>query len=141
MSAGRLDPERLLPWCEFRFDRSGGPGGQNVNKVATRATLYFDLAACPLFEPFERERIAAKLRTRLARDGRVRVVSARHRDQRGNRAAAQERLAELLSEALERRPERRPTRPTRGSQKRRLEAKRRRGESKAARRERGSAED
>ena len=124
----------------MRFDRSGGPGGQNVNKVATRATVLFDFDACALLGPAERDRLRAQLRTRLAHDGRLRVVSARHREQGKNRAAATERLVELVVAALHRPKSRRPTRPTAGSRKRRLAAKNRRGETKLQRRKPGRDE-
>lgn len=126
--------EALEAWLEARFDRSGGPGGQNVNKVATRVTLLLDFEACPLFQPEERERIREQLHTRLARDGRLRVVSSRHRDQARNRAAASERLVELLLQTLATRKTRRATRPSAGSRRRRIQAKKRRGETKRGRR-------
>ncbi len=123
----------LEPWMEVRFARSGGPGGQHVNKVSTRVTLLLDFEHCPCFDTTQRRRIARRLATRLAHDGRLRVVSQRERSQRRNRAAAEQRLIELLVEALRRRRPRRPTRPTRGSRERRLREKRLRGETKRRR--------
>lgn len=129
-----LTREDLAPWIDVRFDRSGGPGGQNVNKVATRATVLFDFEACPLLTAADRARLREKLATRRTKDGRLRAVSSRHRHQGRNRAAATERLLDLVLAALTRPKRRRATRPTRGSKQRRLDHKRRRGETKARRR-------
>jgi ribosome-associated protein len=123
----------LAPWCEVRFDPARGPGGQNVNKVSTRATILFDFRACPLFSEAQRGRIAERCGKRLTRDGRLRVASQRERTQTANRALAETRLLELLAEALHVPKRRRPTRPTAGSQRRRLETKRQRGETKRRR--------
>jgi ribosome-associated protein len=134
MSSTRFVPSDLAPWIEERFDRGGGPGGQHVNKVSTRVTLLFDFAACPLLTDLERERIAKRLHSRLAADGRLRLVIAEERSQLANREAGAERLIALLAQALHMPRSRRPTRPTSGSRRRRLEDKRRRSESKHRRR-------
>jgi ribosome-associated protein len=128
-----VDFAKLAPWCEVRFDPGQGPGGQNVNKVSTRATILLDFRACPLFSELQRERIARRYAKRLTHDGRLRVVAQRQRTQAGNRTLAQERLVELVSQALRVPKRRRATRPTAGSQRRRLESKRRRGEIKRGR--------
>ncbi len=129
-----VEVEALLGWIETRFDRSSGPGGQNVNKVNTRVTLLLDFRGCPRLSEWERERIASRLRSRLSADGRLRVVSQAARTQAANRAAGLARLAELLGQALARTKPRRATRPTTGAVRRRLETKRRRAETKALRR-------
>jgi len=138
--ASDIQPEALEPWAEFRFDTASGPGGQNVNKVATRATLLFALDACDLLTPAQRARIAARLAGRITRDGKIRIVSQRGRTQGENRTAALERLAELLRDAVHVPTPRRPTRPSRGSVKRRLEDKRRRSDTKRQRQFRGRPE-
>ena len=130
----KWDLETFRPWLEARFSRSPGPGGQNVNKVSTRVTLLFDLGACSMLSNVEKARIRVRLRTRMARDGRLRVISRRERTQARNRAAAEHRLLELLIEAASAPRVRHPTRPTAGSRKRRLEVKRQRGERKQQRR-------
>jgi ribosome-associated protein len=133
MARQPLESADLTPWCAVRFDRAAGPGGQNVNKVNTRATLWFDFEACPLLPADDKTRVRQHLTTRLARDGRLRVVSQQQRTQAGNRTAAEQRLIELLTAALHVSQPRRPTHPTAGSQRRRVETKRRRGEAKQLR--------
>lgn len=124
----------LAPWIAWRFDPARGPGGQNVNKVSTRATLLFDLDACGRLDDAQRARIRSKLGGRVSRSGQLRVVAARERTQAANRALAERRLIELITRALHTQAERRATRPTAGAHRRRVEAKRRRGEVKRCRR-------
>jgi len=116
-----------------RFSRSPGPGGQGVNTTDSRVELVLDVGASAAFSETQRARLQERLAGRLV-DGRITIAASEHRAQRRNRAAARERLAALLREALAPPPPpRRPTRPTRGSQRRRLDAKRRRGEVKSGR--------
>ncbi|MBN1488947.1 MAG: aminoacyl-tRNA hydrolase [Phycisphaerae bacterium] len=115
---------------EFTASRSGGPGGQNVNKVNTRVTLRFDLAGSTAFSPSQKAALMAAYPGRISEKGVFWVVSQRFRTQAANRRAAMERFRELVAAALRPRPRRRPTRPTRSSVTRRLDAKRRRGERK-----------
>lgn len=137
----RLQPESLTPWIEIRFDRASGPGGQHVNKVSTRATLLFDFRACALLSHAEQARLAQRCATRLARDGRLRLVCQSARTQAANRALAEQRLVELLTNALHVPTPRRPTAPTRGSQRRRLDAKRQRSQLKHIRQKRPGVGD
>ena len=118
---------------DFRFVRSGGPGGQNVNKVATKVELLFVPATSSAFSEPRRSRLLARLAGRLDRRGVLRVTSQRFRKQGENRRACMERLAGILDEALVVRKRRIPTRPTRGSQERRLAEKRRRSRRKHSR--------
>jgi ribosome-associated protein len=134
MERTALDIASLSPWLTVHTSRSPGPGGQNVNKVNTRVTLLFDIDRCVHFNDAQKARIRRKLRTRLSRDGMIRVVSSRYRTQSRNRTAAGERLIELLTEALRRRKARRPTRPTAASRQKRLAAKQQRSETKSRRR-------
>ena len=125
----------VVPAAELteRFSRASGPGGQGVNTTDSRVQLSLDLAATSALDERQRARVLAGLAPRLA--GTVLTVSAEeHRAQRRNRVAARERLAALLRQALAPDAPRRATKPTRGSQRRRLQAKRRRGEVKQGRR-------
>ena len=110
------------------FSPSGGPGGQHANKAATRAELVFDVEASSAFSDAQRSRVLAKL------GPIVRIVADDERSQLRNRALAEERLAAKLRSALHVPRRRRATRPTRGSQRRRVEAKKQRGETKRFRR-------
>ena len=124
----------VVPGSELteRFSRSSGPGGQGVNTTDSRVELVWDVSSTAL--PTQvRARLLERLAGRLA-DAVLVVVASEHRSQLQNRRAARERLADLVrSAALPPPPKRRPTRPTRGSQRRRLDAKKRRGEVKRGR--------
>ncbi len=139
MNPARFEIDDLRPWIGARFARSAGPGGQNVNKLSTRAELLFDLENCPLLSPEQKRRVRARLASRLTADGRLRVVAQRERSQSANRQEAGRRLVELLRQALRVDPPRRPTVPTRAAQARRLESKRLRGQIKRGRRSQGDA--
>lgn len=118
---------------ELTFVRSGGPGGQNVNKVATKAVLRFDLQHSPSVPDAARARALGRLASRLTTDGVLVLSSSAHRDQTRNREAVIERLRTLLAEAT-RAPKRRvPTKPSAGARERRLADKKRRAEQKRQR--------
>jgi ribosome-associated protein len=125
-----------VPEAEIRLrtSRSGGPGGQNVNKVETRVEAMWDLDGSTAFTDAQKARIRSELHTRVGADGTIRVVSQRHRSQSRNREAAIERLRELVAQALRPRRKRRATRPTPAARESRMESKRRRAETKRDRR-------
>ncbi len=120
---------------EERFVRASGPGGQNVNKVASAVELRFNVAASSL--PADvKERLVALAGHRLTADGVLVIDSREHRTQAQNRAAARARLLALLQQAARRPKKRRPTRPSAAARERRLESKKHRSDVKAGRRSR-----
>jgi len=118
---------------EFVASRSGGPGGQNVNKVSSRVTLRFDVGHSGSLNEEQRTRIQRRLATRINKDGVLQVTSQRTRSQDLNRADAIERFAELLRAALREDKPRVKTRATRSSKEERLKEKRKRTTVKQAR--------
>jgi ribosome-associated protein len=107
----------------FRFVSASGPGGQNVNKVATAVELRFDTARLGETPPGYMSRLAKLAGQRMTREGVIVLFAQTHRSQLRNREDALARLVELLAKAGEVRAKRRPTKPTRGSRERRLQGK------------------
>lgn len=123
-------PARELSW---RFSRSSGPGGQGVNTTDSRVELRWSPGASAVLSVSQREQLLRRLGDRLV-DGELVIVASEHRAQLRNREAARSRLGVLVDEALRPTRIRRATRPTLGSQRRRLGAKSRRAERKQLRR-------
>jgi ribosome-associated protein len=124
-----------IPAAELseRFSRSSGPGGQSVNTTDSRVELSVDLAGSPTIPAYLQERLLDRLSSRLVA-GVLTVNASEHRTQHANRRAARDRLAEVLREAAAPPPPtRRPTKPSRRARERRLQDKKRRGETKRGR--------
>ena len=122
-----VDERIRVPLRELRFDfaRSSGPGGQNVNKVATKAVLHWDVVRSRALPDPVRERFITKYRRRISKEGELVLQSQRFRDRGRNVAACTEKLRQMLLDVATPPKRRRPTRPSRGSVERRLSTKRR----------------
>ena len=118
---------------EISFARSGGPGGQNVNKVSSKVELRWTPGTSAVLSEFDRDRLLERLASRLTGSGELLVTSSKTRDQSKNREDARNKLAAIIRAALKPPKKRIPTRPSRGSNERRLQEKRERGQRKRTR--------
>jgi ribosome-associated protein len=131
-----VSPDLRVPLAEleFRASRSGGPGGQHVNTSSTRVEVTWDVAGSPALSEEQRQRLVARLASRLDGTGRLRLVSSSTRSQLRNREDVTERLREVVAQALVVPKTRKRTRPPRAAKAARLESKRRRSATKRDRR-------
>jgi ribosome-associated protein len=135
-----ITPTLKIPAAELRlsFARSSGPGGQNVNKVSSKAILHFDVTTSPSLPPDVRARFLATYGSRVTNSGEIVIHSEEFRDQPKNIEASLGKLREMILAVLKPPKKRRPTKPTRGSKVRRLKEKKSRSQVKEGRRYRGS---
>jgi ribosome-associated protein len=124
-------PEEEFDWS---YARSGGPGGQNVNKVSSKAVLRWDLARSPSLPADVKVRLRVLLANRITNEGVLVLMSQQYRDQERNKQDCLDKLRAMILQAAIAPKKRQPTRPTRGSKERRIQAKKRRATVKAGRR-------
>jgi Protein chain release factor B len=141
MSPDELKKRNLETEFLYSASRSGGPGGQNVNKVSSKVELRFSVILTSLFSETEKEIIFKKLRNKINNEGELILVSQTERTQLMNKKVVTEKFYELLSKALTLPKKRNPTRPTLSSKIKRLEGKRNRGIVKKLRKDSGGSSD
>lgn len=122
-----------LSLIKIRMIRAGGPGGQHVNTSSTAVQLVLDVGECPQLSPQVRQRLRHLAGSRMSKNGVLTIDCREHRSLERNKQAGFDRLADLIRQALVTPKKRKGTKPTRGSQQRRLETKKQRGQTKAAR--------
>lgn len=122
-----------LAELEFRFSGSSGPGGQHVNKTATKVTLLFDIAQSPSLTAEQRARLLKKLANRVDKEGVLQIQAQDSRSQARNRATAVTRFQEMLAEALKKRKKRKKSRPSAAAIEARLAEKKKRSQRKQER--------
>ena len=127
-----IRPGLVLPGSELAVQASvgGGPGGQHVNKSATRITLRWSIPNSSVLRPWQREQLLERLSSRLTTEGELVIHVHQHRSQQRNLDTARDRLATLVRDSLQVQKKRRPTKPTRSSKKKRVDAKKRRSQVK-----------
>src|SRR6478609_3549874 len=128
----QISPTITIPDAElhFSFARSSGPGGQNVNKVSSKAILHFDVLNSPSLPPDVRERFKTAYSSRITTTGEIVIHSDEFRDQPKNIQAGYDKLRQMILAVLKPPKKRRPTKPTRGSKVRRLNDKKTRSQTK-----------
>lgn len=132
----RINNDISIPLSEiqFKFSRSGGPGGQNVNRVSTRVELLFDVASTTSLDAETKQRIQHHLRNKIDSNGILRIVAQESRSQWKNRERAVEKFIEIFKRAIRVKKERKATLPSEAAHRKRVEAKKQRAVLKVMRR-------
>lgn len=120
----------LLPELKFLTTRSGGPGGQHVNKVETKVILSFDIAGSARLTDEQKQLLLTRLSTKVSKDGVLQIAAQESRSQHANRELALEKFRALVASAFHKPKRRKPTRPTRASKEKRMTSKKARAEKK-----------
>ncbi|MBM9512662.1 alternative ribosome rescue aminoacyl-tRNA hydrolase ArfB [Desulfogranum marinum] len=131
-----ITPSLAIPLreLEFRFSRSGGPGGQNVNKVNSKVTLFFNISQSQSLSSSQKSLLSFRLASRISQQGVLQLAASEHRTQKANKDAVILRFAGLLRQALVVQKPRKKTKPSRGSKERRITSKKKRAVVKQQRR-------
>lgn len=119
-----FSPDQLLPYIQFKTSRSGGSGGQNVNKVSTKVELLFDFSNASIFSDEEKSIISKKLQAKIQADNFIQILCQESRSQLQNKEIAVTKLLFLLEHALKVQKARKATKPSKGSIQKRLDSKR-----------------
>ena len=128
-----MDSEKLLKEISFKAVRSSGPGGQHVNKTASKAVISFSISTSQIFSPIEKQRLLEKLKPRISQDGILTITCIESRSQHRNKALAIERLFRLLEKSLLVAKSRKKSRPSRNAIEKRIVAKKKHALKKANR--------
>ena len=128
-----MDSEKLLKEISFKAVRSSGPGGQHVNKTASKAVISFSISTTQIFSPIEKQRLLEKLKPRISQDGILTITCIESRSQHRNKALAIERLFRLLEKSLLVAKSRKKSRPSRNAIEKRIVAKKKHALKKANR--------
>lgn len=130
-----ITPDLVIPESELTFTaaRSGGPGGQNVNKVNSKVSVEFHVASSSVLTDEQKAKISQRLSARINNEGFLRVTSQQHRTQNANREAVIEKFAELVRSAFVEQKKRKPTKVSRAAKERRLQGKKMISERKRTR--------
>jgi ribosome-associated protein len=128
-----MDSEKLLKEISFKAIRSSGPGGQHVNKTASKAVISFTINTSEIFTPKEKQRLLEKLKTRISQDGSLTITCSESRSQHRNKALAIARLFSLLEKSLRVAKSRKKSRPSRNAIEKRLVSKKKHALKKANR--------